>query len=59
VIFFLFDSTVNKSSLTVPNGRMIDEWQIGKDLEGYSHVLIEVTPRHFPGVSEENHQKPL
>jgi len=28
-------------------------------LEGGIHILIEVTPRHLPGVSEENHQKPL
>jgi hypothetical protein len=38
---------------------MIDEWQIGKDLEGCILILVEVTPKHLPGVGEENHQQPL
>jgi hypothetical protein len=39
------------------NGRMMDEWWIGRDLEGSCHIQIEVLSLHLPGGTEENHKK--
>lgn len=36
------------------NGRIIDEWWLGKDLEGTSRGLIEVLFQHFSGRTVEN-----
>jgi hypothetical protein len=35
----------------------VELW-IWKDLEGSSHGLIKVFSWHFPGMAEENHEKP-
>jgi hypothetical protein len=40
------------------NGRIIEEWCIGKDLEESGRGVIEVLSSHSPGETEENHEKP-
>jgi hypothetical protein len=37
---------------------MIDEKQIGKNLEVSGHEVIEVLPQHLPEETEENHKNP-
>jgi hypothetical protein len=34
----------------------MNDWRIGKDLEGYGRGLIEVLSRHFLVGIEENHE---
>jgi hypothetical protein len=40
------------------NGKMIDEWWIGKDLEGRGCNLIEMIPRYLLRVTGEYHENP-
>jgi hypothetical protein len=40
------------------NGRMIDGWQIRKDLKGNNHDIIEVLSWSLPEGTEENHKEP-
>jgi hypothetical protein len=37
---------------------MIDEWLIGKDLEGSGGSLTETLSRYLPGGTEENYGNP-
>jgi hypothetical protein len=37
-------------------GRMIDEYWIGKDIEGRGHGLIEVVFRNLPAETENNRE---
>jgi hypothetical protein len=39
------------------NGTIIDEWLVGKDLEGSGIGIIEVLSRNFPSGTEENHKE--
>jgi hypothetical protein len=45
-------------TVTVLNDRIIDEWLIGKDLEGNNRDIIETLPRNLDAENEENHTKP-
>jgi hypothetical protein len=45
-------------SLSLANGKMMDEWQIGKYLFGSVPVLIKKLLWHLPVRIEENHEKP-
>jgi hypothetical protein len=39
------------------SGRMVDEWWIGKDLEGGGRGINEVLSRNLPGGTKENHEE--
>jgi hypothetical protein len=36
----------------------VEEWWIGKDLEGNGCGLIEILSQHMPGETEENQENP-
>jgi hypothetical protein len=50
-------NAVNSSDYIVLNGIIIDEYWIGKDMEGSCHGLIRATFWHFPVRTWENYQK--
>jgi hypothetical protein len=52
-----FYGAVSTRDYIASNGRITEEWWIGKDLEGGSRGLIELLSRHLPGGAERNHEK--
>lgn len=46
------------SDCTASNCRMVNEWQIGKDVEGDVLVCFKVLSRHSPGSTVEIHENP-
>jgi hypothetical protein len=40
----------------VLNGLIVDEWWIGKDLEGITHDFIELPSNYLPGRRKESHK---
>lgn len=58
LIYGLFKNNVNSSDYILLNCRMISEWSTENDGEAIM-TQFEVLSLHFPGRTDENHEKPL